>query len=197
VNLQRPAVGGPDAGQMDHAIAPDLLELPPLRTAIGEWLRSDPEHLEVVDDAVLVASEMAHIAVRHGSDDHPVVLHLWRTHSILVIEVGFQSVAPEGEIVAAQESSAEDLGARIIEHLTDRMVVESMGGTATMRCTFSLAERDAAGPEHAVSPARLTWSRSESHVSMNTQREHPTSRSGFLPGSSSPKGAWNEKGGRP
>jgi hypothetical protein len=139
VTLQRPAVGGPDAGQMDHAIAPDLMELPPLRTAVGEWLRADPEHLDVVDDAVLVASEMAHIAVRHSSADHPVVLHLWRTHSILVIEVGFQSVSAEGEVAAELESSAEDLGVRIIEQLTDRMVAESMGSAVTMRCTFSLA----------------------------------------------------------
>ena len=139
MTLQRPAVGGHDAGQMDHAIAPALTELPPLRSAIGGWLRTDPDHLDVVDDAVLVASEMAHIAVRHSSADHPVVLHLWRTHSILVIEVGFQSVSVEGEIAAAPESSAGDLGVRIIEQLTDRMVVESLGATATLRCTFSFA----------------------------------------------------------
>lgn len=148
MTLQRPAVRGPDAGQMDHAIAADLTELPALRASIGDWLRSDPEHLEVVDDAVLVASEMAHIAVRHGADTHPVVLHLWRTHSILVIEVGFQTVSAEGEISAALESSTEDLGVRIIEQLTDRLAAESLGGTATLRCTFSLAERDAAGPGH-------------------------------------------------
>jgi hypothetical protein len=133
---------------MDHAIAADVTELPALRASIGEWLRTDPEHLDVVDDAVLVASEMAHVAVRHGAEDHPVVLHLWRTHSILVIEVSFPSVSAEGEIAAALESSAEDLGVRIIEQLTDRMVAESLGATVTMRCTFSLAERDAAGPEH-------------------------------------------------
>lgn len=124
---------------MDHAIAPDLTELPGLRSAIGGWLRTDPEHLDVVDDAVLVASEMAHIAVRNSSADHPVVLHLWRTHSILVIEVGFQSATAEGEIADALESSTEDLGVQVIEHLTDRMVVESLGGTATLRGTFSFA----------------------------------------------------------
>ena len=127
---------GSTAGQMDIAIQPRPSELPGLRASITEWLRSDHEHLDVVDGAVLAASEMAHLAMEHGADEHPVVLHLRRTHSILVIEVTLQHEGDAQEVLAGLEPATASMEVHIIEHFADRLVTETASGAVTMRSTF-------------------------------------------------------------
>ena len=127
---------GSTAGQMDIAIPSRPSELPALRASITEWLRSDHEHLDVVEGAVLAASEMAHLAMEHGADAHPVVLHLRRTHSILVIEVTLQHEGGAEEVLAGLEPSTAPMEVQIIEHFADRLVAETSGGVVTLRGTF-------------------------------------------------------------
>jgi len=136
VTLEYSPADGSTAGQLDIALPPHSSELPALRATITEWLRSNRDDRDVVDGAVLAASEMTHLAMEHGAGEHPVVLHLRRTHSILVIEVTLQYEGDAQDVLAGLEPSTAPMEVQIIEHFADRLVAEASGGAVTMRSTF-------------------------------------------------------------
>ena len=141
--LERTKQAPAAAGQLDMAVAPAVSELPAVRASVARWLRSDREHLDVVDDVVLAVSEMAHLAMQRGVADQPVALHLRRTHSIVVVEVAFHRDDGDGDVTALFESSVAALAMQVIDHVADRMTVDESGLVVTVRCSFALPPADA------------------------------------------------------
>ena len=80
---------------------------------------------DVVDDLVLIASELAANAVRHGSP--PAVLRLDRADGGIRVTVSNHGDAPDPRILTAEPHAAHGRGLAMVEQLADRVGWERDG----------------------------------------------------------------------
>lgn len=134
-----PDAASPPADVLELAIAADRVELAKLRAALREWLPADGPDGFLVDDLLLVTSEMAGLGVEHGDPGHPIAVRVRYTHSIVVVEVSCHVADPShAAIFDAFGTDRVGYEMTIIENLADRLITEPGPHRITMRSSFNV-----------------------------------------------------------
>jgi hypothetical protein len=128
------------ADRTSVVIAADPAALSSLRAEVSSWLASHDHEPDVTERAVLVASELAQIAIGGADPAHPLVAEIRQTHSLLVVEVSCH-VAPGGPLdgISSLATAAEVIDLGMVEHVADRVLAAGGGTRVTLSSTFHLA----------------------------------------------------------
>lgn len=130
---------GSDASRTSVVLEPDASQLSLLRTTVSAWMTPEWQEAGLVEDVVLVASEMVAVGIERCDGEHPIVVDLRRTHSILVVEMTChlsEKASVEDLGIGDERSPRLDLG--LLEHLADRVTADVGRRVVTVSGTFHL-----------------------------------------------------------
>jgi len=103
----------------------DLTAAQAAREHVIDALAPDGLADEVVDDLVLIASELAANAVRHGSP--PALLRLDRSAASIRVTVSNHGDAPDPRILTTEPGAEHGRGLAMVEQMADRVGWERDG----------------------------------------------------------------------
>jgi anti-sigma regulatory factor (Ser/Thr protein kinase) len=119
-----------------HRFAPHVAELPVARRALRDWLNRVPRDLEVIQELLIVATELCTNAVRHAGTGL-VTMRAWEDGEAVVIEVeSVDNATEKSPIVRNLDDPLAESGRGmvIVNTLCNDVSIVMRGRTRYVRC---------------------------------------------------------------